>query len=447
MNYVKKKLAFVLALTMAAGTVATGCNSSSSGSAADGSAASGQADAQTAIRLLIYDHENDEIIKAFESANPTIKVEIDIQNENNSTEFLQKLDLMQLSGDTYDVTIMPSYATYAERAVKGFWEPLDSHFEKAGVDPEKFYTVDAKVDGVNYGIPGNPGIYHVLINKTMLDAAGLEVPPMDWTWEDYAEYAAAMTEGEGASKIYGSYMHTWTEYRRENMWCVKDDNCYINADGTSNLSDPNFGQWLTFIKGMEDNGVQVPYQDAKATNMAYRDVYFSGKAAMVLTGSWMYNDINDTENFPHDFATVFAPFPRWKDSKAGRCEADSGFNVINAKSQNKEAAFTLVSYLSSEEASNVSLHTSSVRGADNTAIIKKTVAGHENLYDLDSLVRIWNNPDLQAVGLRSHLKTFTEIDEIYNAETEKFMVGGQDLDTTLKNIQEKGNTIIDKMGK
>lgn len=448
----KKKISVLLAFVLACSTLLAGCSggTASSGTASGSTAASTvssgtDAGEEVTLRYLAYDHTLDAVLEAFEESHPGIKVEVEIQTENNSTEFLKKLDLLQLSGDTYDVTTLPSYSQYALRAEKGFWEPLDAYFEARDVNPGEYYSIDTAVDGSYYGIPGTAGIYYVIFNKDMLDAAGLEVPDMDWTWDDYAEYAAALTTGEGTDTVYGSHMHTWTEYRRENMWCVTDGNCYIKEDGTSNLDDPAFGEWLEFIKKLEDDGYQMPYADAKATNVAYRDVFFQGKAAMMLTGSWMVNDILNTESFPHDFKTAFAPFPRWKDSEAGRCEGDSGIYVVNSNSQNKDAAFELVSYLGSEEAAAVSLNPSSVRGADSTAILEQKVSGHENLFDMESMIRIWNNPNLTPVSLRSHMTTFTEVDEIYNAETELYMLGSQDLETTLKNIQEKGNPIIEAM--
>src|SRR5690625_202503 len=44
----------------------------------------------------------------------------------------------------------------------------------------------------------------VMINKEHLDAAGLEIPT-EWTWDEYRDYAKAMTTDDH----YGSYIHTW----------------------------------------------------------------------------------------------------------------------------------------------------------------------------------------------------------------------------------------------
>lgn len=402
---------------------------------------------EVSLRFLTYDgkrladgtYVRQEQINAYTAANPHVKIELDIQNENNSLEFLQKLDLLQLSGDTYDVSSISSYRDYADRAAKGFFTPLDDFFAADGIDYDSVYSVPSIVNGVRYGIALNPAIYHVLLNKNMLDEAGLPVPAMDWTWDDYAAYAKALTSGSGADKVYGSYMHTWPEYRRANLWTTKLDNPYLKDDGSSNLDDPNIADWLRFMKKLEDEDkTQIPYGDAKATNMAYRDVFFSGKAAMVLTGSWIYADINDTDKFPRDFAVAFAPFPRWKDSPAGRTEGGCSFSVIGANSQNQEEAYRFITWLSDQEGVDAGLEFSAVKGADNSATINATVANNENLYVIDSLTRIWNDPNLESNIVMKFPEQYSEIDAIFNVETEKFMVGGQDLETTLKNIIEQG---------
>ena len=42
-----------------------------------------------------------------------------------------------------------------------------------------------------------------MVNKGHLDEAGLEIPT-EWTWDDYRDYAKAMTTDEH----YGSYLTT-----------------------------------------------------------------------------------------------------------------------------------------------------------------------------------------------------------------------------------------------
>ena len=94
--------------------------------------------------------------------------------------------------------------------------------------------------------------WFVLINKNYLDEAGLPVPELDWTWADYRDYANKMTQGEGASKRYGSYFHSWDHYNYMGMWSNYPDNPMFNADMTAvNFDHPMFKEWLQFRYDME----------------------------------------------------------------------------------------------------------------------------------------------------------------------------------------------------
>jgi len=381
-------------------------------------------------------------VDAYMEKNPHVTINIDMQSENNSVEFQSKLDLMQLAGLNADIVILPGYAAYEERAKNGFFAPLDELLASEGTTYDSQYDYPAAVDGAVYGLPYNPTIYHVLINQTMLNEAGLEVPTLDWTWEDYAEYARAMTVGEGANKIYGSYMHTWVEYRREGLFNSRLGNPYVNDDGSSNMEDPNLRAWLEFIAKLEnDDRVQIPYVDAKATSMAYRDVFFQGKAAMILTGGWIYTDINNTEQFPHDFVTAFAPFPRWADGPAGRTQAGCSYYSVAKKSANSQEAYNFIRWMTDEGAKTVGLFPS-LKGADSSSVVDDKIAGFEHLYDVDSLKAVWNNPDLQPNNITKNLEHFTELDDLFNTESEMFITGGQDLNTTMDNLITGADAIL-----
>lgn len=404
------------------------------------------------IKLLTYDGKKSPTgeylkqkqINEFMKKYPDIKVTLDMQSENNSVEFLKKLDLMALSGDTSDVITTPSYRDYADRALKDFFAPLDDYMKGENKTFDSLYSYPAQLNNKVFGLPANPGIYHVLINKKYLDAAGLPTPKADWTWDDYREYALKMTKGSGKDKVYGSYMHTWTEYRREALFVSKLDNPYVKDDGTSNLEDPTFKEWLKFVSDMEKvDKSQVPYFDAKSTNMAYRDVFFKGQAAMVLTGSWMYDDIMNTQKFPHDFVTVFASFPRWKNSPAGRTQGSCSYYSINKNSQNKEAAYLFARYITEEGAAVIG-ELPSVKGSDYTKVINDKIGDNAKLFDVNSLLSIWNNKALQPNMITKFPETFKALDDMFNVETEKYMVGGADLDTTMNNIVKQGKDILKK---
>ncbi|WP_161601356.1 ABC transporter substrate-binding protein [Paenibacillus luteus] len=431
-------------------TLLAGCSSDSKSSGSATNVPTGKDPVE--ISFLTYDGTKNKDgkylrqlqVDAFNEANPDIKVKLDLQSENDSVEFLKKLDLMSLSGAKYDVTALPSYKDYAERALKDLFAPVDEYIQAEGKSFEDVYQFTADVNGVNYGLPYNSSIYYVILNKKMLDEAGLPVPPLDWTWDDYSTYAKALTKGDGPNKVYGSYMHTWAEYRREALFATKLDNPYVKDDGSSNLADPVFKEWLQFIRDMEQvDGSQITYADAKSTNMAYRDVFFNGKAAMVFTGSWIAADIINTEKFPHDFTTVFAMMPRWKDSPEGRTSGSSTYNAINKSSANKEAAYKFMKFISGDGA-NIVNEFSTMIGADNTATVKAIAAGNEALIDTDSMLNVWNHPKLAPNPITKFPESFAVLEDIYNVETEKYMVGGQDLDTTIDKLVKQAEAALTK---
>ena len=149
-----------------------------------------------------------------------------------------------------------------------------------------------------------------MINKSMLDAAGFPIPKMNWTWNDYREYARKLTKGEGQDKVYGSYFHTFKNYGLMGVYSTKMDNAYYK-DGSLNFDDPNLKDWLKFRYDMENvDKTSVPLMDIKTSKLAYRNEFFTGKVAMVPTGTWMLAEIKDIK-WPHDFQTTFAPLPKW----------------------------------------------------------------------------------------------------------------------------------------
>lgn len=151
-----------------------------------------------------------------------------------------------------DILMASAFPEHAQRAASGAYLPLEEFFEKEGVKPEDAYAIVQKVDGKMYGIPGDLKSWFVLINKNYLDEAGLPVPELDWTWADYRDYANKMTQGEGASKRYGSYFHSWDHYNYMGMWSNYPDNPMFNADMTAvNFDHPMFKEWLQFRYDME----------------------------------------------------------------------------------------------------------------------------------------------------------------------------------------------------
>ena len=58
-------------------------------------------------------------------------------------------------------------------------------------------------DGRLYGLPWGTAARYMLINLDVLEKAGIDLPKLDWTWDDYVKIVKAVTKGEGTDKVYG----------------------------------------------------------------------------------------------------------------------------------------------------------------------------------------------------------------------------------------------------
>ncbi|ABX41767.1 ABC transporter substrate-binding protein [Lachnoclostridium phytofermentans] len=447
----KKILVLFMVFTLSVSTL-VGCGGKTDEKTGTTPTTKGTSDEVIELTYLTYNGTRDaagnlivqNMADAYMAEHQNVKIIVDIQAENNSTDFLTKLDLLQLTGQTGDIIQIPSYREYAPRAAEGFFASINDVLTSEGIKYDDVYAYPSVVNGTYYGIPSEPGIYVVFINKEMLDEAGLPIPKEGWTWDDYRDYAVAMTKGEGANKVYGSYLHTWSEFRREGLYNAVLDNPFIKADGTSNLDSPLFGEWLQFMYDIENTyGCQVPYADAKATSMAYRDVFLQGKAAMTVIGTWVYSDIVNTETYPHDFQTVTAPFPVFADGKAGVTQGGISYNCVGAGTEHVKEAYDFARYMSNEGAVSQNIFPATKDG-DIVSVLKAKVGDRTDLVDIDSAVKVWTSNDLVPNIVTNKPDKFVEIDSIFNTESEKFLLGGQNLETTLKNLQDQGNAIINQ---
>ncbi|MFS0824433.1 ABC transporter substrate-binding protein [Bacillus sp. 1P02SD] len=409
-------------------------------------ASSSQDGDKVTLKFHTWINENtgnwEKVIEEFEKAHPDIKIETEVLVENaDSREYLKKLDLLASSGEQLDVFMFSSPTDYVKRVDSGLIEPLDSYLEASGLDVTKEYnTPYPAIDGSYYGLPAKLNTQLVLLNKDHLDEAGLEVPE-NWTWDDYREYAKALTKEENGKKRYGSYFHTWPDtYHILKLLSKPEENSVLKQDGSSNMDDPLVKASLEYRYLLEnEDGSSVPLQETLSQKLNYRQQFFSGSVSMIPTGSFL---ITQWGEFKPDFEMVWAPWPKIDDTDANYYNPSGDIMSIAKKSKHKEEAFEFIRWMTTEGMVVQERFIPSWKNADIEQLIDKLVASTANpeAVDVESLLyTLENSVAAEPVVPKPYI---SEVYDAYNTEAELYLLGSQDLDTSISKAIEKIEQIV-----
>ncbi len=277
--------------------------------------------------------------EAFEASHPGVTIEyVDCESGN---EYGVKVSTMLAGGDTSDVIMLKENDQVVQWQASGFAAPLTDYigsYDMSGfVGIEKNYAID----GVQYGIPFRSDFWVLFYNKDLFDAAGVEYPTNDMTWDQYAELAKKMTDKE--KDIYGTHYHTWLSTVANWAVCGTD---YTLADG-------NYDNLLYFYKlyqDLEDYGACMSFADLKASGLKYGAAFENGNIAMMPMGYWQVSTfINDIKAGTASLNWGIVAVPHAEGVAAGSSFGNMTGVMMNAKSEKKDLAWEYMSWLCGPE--------------------------------------------------------------------------------------------------
>lgn len=442
----RNKMTSLLTVFLAVSLLLSACSkapANSTNNSTNGNAASSDEE-QVTIKFLHWYNETTgdwaSVIKEFEAEHPNIKVEsMPLVDNVNAAEYLKKLDLMTAAGDDMDVVAFHSIGEFAKRVEIGMLTPLDEFLEKDGVNVDEEYASNPKIDGKHYALPAKNVIPMVLFNKEHLDAANLPIPT-DWTWEEFAEYSLKLTEGEGASKRYGTYLRDAFPHYAVKEGSLNGPNYLVSQEGEYN-EDPSYRSALELRYQMENvDKSAVPLSEAISQKLDYRQQFFGGKISMMLAGSWL---ISEWGAFVPDFTIAWAPLPKLSKEQADTYIRPQGDVVgVSSKSKNKEAAYTFARWYTTKGVEVQKLVLPSWKQASLAESVGNIVnsTNRPEAIDLESLIY-----SLEAgVPSKSIVPPvyISEAEKVFVDEAQLYLLGTQDLDKTMDVIKEKVAKVI-----
>lgn len=439
----RKSLITLLSVILMVSIVLAGCGSTSTKENQN----QNQSD-EGKVTLNLYTWMNEEngnwekTIAAYEEANPDVKVKVNTLVENMDVrDYLKKLDLLAASGDKLDLIMFSSSEDLAKRVSAGMIEPINEHIDNEGINAEEIYNMGATPvgqDGSYYALPTKHNTYLIMMNKDHLDEAGLPVPT-DWTWDDYKTYAKQMTTEEH----YGSYLHTWsTIWDTLKLFSKGEENLLIKADGSSNMDDPAIEASLQLRSELERvDQSSEPYANIISQKLNYRQQFFTGKASMVAIPSYM---VTEWGGFMPEFTVTWAPWPKENADDQQYRYASADMITIGKNSANKEEAYKFMRWMSTEGMLVQNKGIPAWKQTDIKEVLNNlvTTTAKPEAIDVESLAYVLAQGEEATQFLPAGY--MTEVYNAYKAEVEKYLLGEQELDVTLKNAKEAVEKVIER---
>lgn len=378
-----------------------------------------------------------DLIDAYMAENPGITVNYTryVNDDTGNTQ----LDTALQGGTQIDVFFTYQVGRLAQRIRAG--AALDISDFIAGdeqvstwVDEtDGIYTIE---EGVYHSLPTAQEMQFLFLNQQKFEDAGIEIPTAGWTIDDYLGMATEFSDG----MTFGAYAPPSTAS------LTLGQNAWYNEDGTaSNFGDPAFAESWSRHRTMIDEGSAFPWTDVIAQNLrAYAQTPFlTEQAVMWVNSPWSLRYVNDTEQYPHDFVTTFAPLPRFADDQYNN-QGINNWILGGASTEHPDEVWDFIRYWLTDGSGYL------LPGGKIPALMTleegEVVDGllgpdADQLYDKAAFESAVFDPDIKYFT-DSITTGAAEISSMLNGLEDRFLIGEIDIDEFITSATEQADAII-----
>lgn len=285
-----------------------------------------------------------QVADAYMAANPNVKIELWSQPWG---DYFTKLDTLFAAGDGSAIPDVFFMSPIQKYAASGLIQSLDPFIEETGLDREDYWPgalESTSLDGVVYGFPRDSAVEVLYYNKDDFDAAGLEYPTDEWTWDDLRAAAEALTIKDDTGRIsrYGLAAEggKYFNFVGGNGGAILDD---MFAPSECKLSTPESIEGIEFFAGMMND--EIAWRDANLGQAGGDQAAFlSGQASMFIQNASRVPAMN-AAGVNYDVAAV--PLAPSGGRQAGSTNGAAW--VMSALSDQTEDAWAFMQFLQSPE--------------------------------------------------------------------------------------------------
>lgn len=241
------------------------------------------------------------IKQEFREENPHIDVRfLGVVGGGGWGSYFDKLSVTIAGGETVDMGKIPTEGGRLAVA-RGLVRPLDEFIQATPELDAYFDDVSPELanvfvyGGKTYGLPYDYNNMMIWFNVNRLAEEGLDMPPEDWTFSDFREYAAALTKRDGNNTTHYGFSF-WTAPFGLCPWLF--NNGLEGMMGGDDLSTPlqedaAYREVIQLLYDLMYADETVPKPDAPLTGN-----FEAGTQAMLMAGRWplsgfLQNDFRD----------------------------------------------------------------------------------------------------------------------------------------------------------
>lgn len=210
--------------------------------------------------------------------------------------------------------------------------------------------------GSTYGLPLSNKCVTLMYNKALVSN-----PPK--TTDELISLAKSLTDP--AKKQYGLAYEN-QNYYYHSVWMQGFGARVFDADGNPTLNSPAAVKALQFAIDLQQKEKIVPEE---MTNTLVTTLFNEGKAAMVINGPWFRGEIDPGIKY----GVALLPVISETGKPAIPFLTVEGI-IMSAKSQNKDAAFTVMDYFTNNASSLVFATTGKMISANKSVFLNKKIA-------------------------------------------------------------------------
>ncbi len=309
------------------------------------------------------------VIDLFEAAYPDITVTG--EPNGGAGDHFQILDTQLAANNAPDIIQFggnwPDYTQYLE--------PLNDYLGKQLMidTPETFdqaaFVPATDADGNLYAISLGTNTLTLAYNKTMIEAAGVDLPELNMTWEQFIDYGkelkAALPDGVfpfvDNSTNTANYMSFFYTQQGTPIWTLDDG-------GKSYATVESAQKWLQMWADMRDEGL-IPDADTTYTyseDGADSSALVAGKAAIGLVWS------NQVASYQAAMTDELGMTTLPQGGEPAYAIQMSQYLGMNAASENKEAAALFINFFVTSPEAGAILETN--RGVPSSPVVRAAIA-------------------------------------------------------------------------